>query len=259
MFDYPYIVEILSPKRSPESDTKNLLARFAERFEKVMEAGWGVSIPDNPMGQPRLGALETIELAGLSLDPEKTVMNLNTFHEKDELDALLRKADDARLQYILVVRGDGGPLLPRLDPVSIGGRFSVATSIDLLRYINTAYPGRFITGAAFNPYKPADFELDRARQKIDAGARYFITQPILGPDKHVDALQELQTTVVVEAWMSQNIELLYKSVGKADSTEEKGFNPAESLRSLHSHYPDCCVYLSMLSFKQQWKTLLPRM
>ena len=82
MFNYPYIVELLSPKRSPETDTKNLLARFAERFEKVMEAGWGVSIPDNPMGQPRLGALETIELTGLSLDPEKTVMNLNTFHEK---------------------------------------------------------------------------------------------------------------------------------------------------------------------------------
>jgi hypothetical protein len=41
------------------------------------------------------------------------------------------------LKYLLVVRGDGGPNLPKLDPKSIGGGRNVATSPDLLRYINT--------------------------------------------------------------------------------------------------------------------------
>ena len=120
MFDYPYLVELLSPKRSAEDQIEGFLDEFAERYRRVINAGCGISIPDNPMGRPRLGALESINLRGLSVDPEKTVMNLNTFHTKKELDGLLQKAVKADLKYILVVRGDGGPLLSKLDPKSIG-------------------------------------------------------------------------------------------------------------------------------------------
>ena len=259
MFDYPYLVELLSPKRSPANHVEGLLDRFAERFQKVIHAGCGISIPDNPMGQPRLGALESIDLKGLSVDREKTVMNLNTFHKKDELDMLLDRASKARLKYILVVRGDGGPLLPKLDPKSIGGKLNVATSIDLIRYINTEYTDQFITGAAFNPYNQMPFELNRVKQKIDAGARYVVTQPILGKDKNVDRLKDFNITVVVEAWMSNNIDLFCKSVGKEKDEKAERYNPVENLQALHESYPECCVYLSMLSFKQNWRAILPRL
>ena len=259
MFNYPYLAELLSPKRSADDQIENLLDRFAERYERIIDSGCGISIPDNPMGQPRLGALESIDLRGLSVDPEKVVMNLNTFHTKTELDGLLERAAKANLKYILVVRGDGGPLLPKLDAKSIGGKRSVATSIDLIRYINTQYPDQFITGAAFNPYKPMPFELNRMKQKIDAGARYSVTQPIIGKDETVDKLKDLNIAVVVEAWMSNNIDLLYKSVGKEkDETAEK-YDPIENLKALHEFYPECCVYLSMLSFKQDWQKILPRL
>jgi 5,10-methylenetetrahydrofolate reductase len=258
MFNYPYLAELLSPKRSADDQVETLLDRFADRYERILDSGCGISIPDNPMGQPRLGALESIDLRGLSVDPEKVVMNLNTFHTKTELDGLLERAAKANLKYILVVRGDGGPLLPKLDAKSIGGKRSVATSIDLIRYINTQYPDQFITGAAFNPYKPMPFELDRMKQKIDAGARYSVTQPIIGKDETVDRLKDLNIAVVVEAWMSNNIDLLYKSVGKEkDETAEK-YDPLENLKALHEFYPECCVYLSMLSFKQDWQEILPR-
>jgi 5,10-methylenetetrahydrofolate reductase len=258
MFNYPYLAELLSPKRSADDQVETLLDRFADRYERILDSGCGISIPDNPMGQPRLGALESIDLRGLSVDPEKVVMNLNTFHTKTELDGLLERAAKANLKYILVVRGDGGPLLPKLDAKSIGGKRSVATSIDLIRYINTQYPDQFITGAAFNPYKPMPFELDRMKQKIDAGARYSVTQPIIGKDETVDRLKDLNIAVVVEAWMSKNIDLLYKSVGKEkDETAEK-YDPLENLKALHEFYPECCVYLSMLSFKQDWQEILPR-
>ena len=127
MFNYPYLVELLSPKRSAEDQIDGLLDRFAERYRRVVNAGWGISVPDNPMGVPRLGELESINLRGLSVDPEKTVMNLNTFHSKKEIDGLLNKAAKAGLKYILVVRGDGGPLLSKLDPNSCA-QFRTATA-----------------------------------------------------------------------------------------------------------------------------------
>ncbi len=258
MFNYSYMVELLSPKRSAGDQMEGFLDRFAERYRRIMDAGCGLSIPDNPMGQPRLGALESIHLSGLSVDPAKVVMNLNTFHTKSELDGLLQKATKANLKYLLVIRGDGGPLLSKLDPKSIGGKLSVATSIDLIRYINTEHSDQFITGAAFNPYNPMPFELNRTRQKIDAGAKYVVTQPIIGQDENVDKLKDFNIPVVVEAWMSKNIDLLYRSVGKDKDERAEKYDPTENLKVLHESYPECCVYLSMLSFKQDWQEILPK-
>ena len=259
MFNYPYLVELLPPKRSTGDQIEALLDRFAERYRRINDAGCGVSIPDNPMGQPRLGALESFKLRDLLVDSEKIVMNLNTFHTKSELDGLLQKAAKANLKYILVVRGDGGPLLPKLDSKSIGGNRSVATSIDLIRYINSEYSNHFITGAAFNPYNPMPFELNRIKQKIEAGAKYVVTQPIIGKDKSVEMLKDLNITIVVEAWMSNNIDLLYRSVGKEKDEKAEKYDPVENLKALHEFYPQCSVYLSMLSFKQDWKKILPRL
>jgi methylenetetrahydrofolate reductase (NADPH) len=258
MFNYPYLIELLSPKRTNDDQFDVLLDRFAERYRKIIDAGCGLSIPDNPMGQPRLSALESFDLRDLSVDSEKVVMNLNTFHTKTELDKLLQKAIKANLKYILVIRGDGGPLLPKLDAASIGGSKSVATSIDLIRYINREYPDQFITGAAFNPYKPMPFELNRMKEKIDAGAQYAVTQPVIGKNKNVDMLKDLNIAIVVEAWMSKNIDLLYKSVGKEKDAMAENYDPIENLKALHTFYPECCVYLSMLSFKQDWHQVLPQ-
>jgi len=259
MFKYPYIVELLSPKGSTDDQLESLLDRFAERYARIIAAGLGISIPDNPMGQPRMGALESIGLKGLSVDPEKIVMNLNTFHTKNALDRLLHKAAETGLKYILVVRGDGGPLLSKLDPKDIGGKLSVTTSIDLIRYINTEYADQFITGAAFNPYKPISFELNRMKQKIDTGAKFVVTQPIIGKDENVDRLKDFNIPVIVEAWMSKNIDLLYKSVGKDKDEKAEAYDPVDNLEVLHEYYPRCCVYLSMLSFKQDWRDILPRL
>ena len=258
MFSYSYLVELLSPKRTADDQMEGFLDRFAERYRRIMDAGCGLSIPDNPMGQPRLGALESIDLRNLSVDPAKVVMNLNTFHTKSELDGLLQNAAQANLKYILVVRGDGGPLLSKLDPKSIGGKLSVATSIDLIRYINMEYSDQFIIGAAFNPYNPMPFELNRMKQKIDAGAKYVVTQPIIGQDENVDKLKDFNIPIVVEAWMSKNIDLLYRSVGKDKDERAEKYDPTENLKALHASYPDCCVYLSMLSFKQDWQEILPK-
>ena len=259
MFNFPYLVELLSPKITAGNQLESLLDRFAERYNKIIQAGLGVSIPDNPMGQPRMGALESMIHNRLRVEPEKLVMNLNTFHTKSDLDAKLNEAAKEGVKFILVVRGDGGPLLPHLDPKEIGGKLSVATSIDLIRYINSQYANQFITGAAFNPYKPISFEIKRLEHKIDAGAKFIVTQPIIGKDENVDRLEELNLPIVPEAWMSKNIDLLFKSVGKESDERAEVYDPVKNLKLIHDSYPGRCVYLSMLSFKTNWHEILPQL
>ena len=137
MFNFPYLVELLSPKIMAGNQLESLLDRFSERYNKIIQAGLGVSIPDNPMGQPRMGAVESMNHKRLTVEPDKVMMNLNTFHTKSDLDAKLNRAAKEGVKYILVVRGDGGPQLPHRDPKDIGGKVSVASSFDLIRYINT--------------------------------------------------------------------------------------------------------------------------
>lgn len=258
MFDYPYLIEILTPKRDQGEKQQKLLDRFAERFTRVIAAGCGVSIPDNPMGQLRIGALEAIERQGLVVDPERLMLNLNTFHRKDELDTLLATARRLGVRYLLVVRGDGGPLLPKLDPKSIGGTFNVASSADLISFINKEYPGQFVTGAAFNHYNPVTVELNRLESKAAAGAKFVVTQPVVGEDSRLDQLKAGSLPLVVEAWMSDNLALFSRSVGD-DSLENLEYQPHTNLKVLHEHFPDSCIYLSMLDFKEEFERSLPRL
>jgi methylenetetrahydrofolate reductase (NADPH) len=259
MFSFAYLVEMLTPKLSDAADAQAAMNVFVERYHRVLEAGLGISVPDNPMGQPRLSLLETIEQAELPVRPEKTVMNLNTFHTKEALDILLRKAAQAGIKYLLVIRGDGGPKLSQLDPHSIGGAKNVATTIDLLRYINSEYSGTFITGCAYNQYNQMPFESKRLKEKIEVGAQFVITQPVIGKDKNIDSIFAFGIPVVIEAWMSQNLDLLLKSIRKEKDERAQGYDPIKNLRKLHEAYPDSCVYLSMLSFKKEWRVILPRL
>jgi methylenetetrahydrofolate reductase (NADPH) len=102
------------------------------------------------------------------------------------------------------------------------------------------------------------FELNRMKQKIEAGAKFAVTQPIIGRDQSVDELKLLNIPIIVEAWMSKNIDLLYRSVGKEKDEMAENYDPIENLKALHTFYPECCVYLSMLSFKQDWHQILPQ-
>ncbi len=259
MFDYPYIIEILSPLVESKIPLTQRMKSFSEKYLRVYEHGFGVSIPDNPMGRLRHGALETISSSRLPVEGERTVMNLSTFHTKKDLDSILSQAVDLGITRILVVRGDGGPQLSALDPAAIGSSRRAASSSDLIRYINTEYKGHFIVGAAFNHYNPEDFELRKVEEKIEAGARFIVTQPLIGKDPHVDRLAEFEITVVIEAWMSENVELLYRSVRKKKDESAPPYDPAENLKLLHAAHPESCMYLSLLSFKEDWKGLLPRM
>ena len=149
MFDFPYIIEILTPLRESKIPLTQRMELFSEKYLRIYEHGFGVSIPDNPMGRLRHGALETISANRLPVESERTIMNLNTFHTKKDLDSILNQAIELGLTRILVVRGDGGPQLSALNPADIGSSRRAASSSDLIGYINAEYRGQFTVGAAF--------------------------------------------------------------------------------------------------------------
>jgi methylenetetrahydrofolate reductase (NADPH) len=259
MFNFPYIFEILTPKVSSGTNLQRLLDRFAERYTLALNLGCGISVPDNPMGKRRMSLTDCLERCKLQANHEKVIMNLNTFHHKEELDNLLDKAAELDVRNLLVVRGDGGPDLPKIDAKSIDGKHSVATSIDLISYINATRPDQFITGAAFNPYKSMAFEMNHFEKKVVAGAQFVITQPLMCHEPSVDDLRKFNVSVVIEAWMSQNVDLFYKSIGKDEEEYSTSFDPLKNLENLHHVYPDDCVYLSLMDFNRELEKYLPRL
>jgi methylenetetrahydrofolate reductase (NADPH) len=258
---HKHVVEALTPaQEDPEFEAK--LAVFAERYRRILDHGAVVSIPDNPIGHLHFTALEVIDETGLAVDPERVLLHLNTFHRKDDLDAFLRGAADRGVRYLLVVSGDGGPRLPKLEPEDLGLATKAVTSVELLDYIRSRYPSMFTCGVAYNQYEPVEHETEKLLRKLDAGAAFVITQPVIGADGRIARLMGHGAPVFVDAWMSRKIELVYQCAGVTAPRTEPGspaYSPEENLRLLRSAYPTAGVYLSMLGMKKDWSALMPRL
>ena len=246
-------VELQTPKRSSEDIDKDLRT-FEEKYRKVIEAGWIVCITDNPMGLLSYGAMETIDLLGLPVHPEQLVVHLNTFHPK------AARRDPRGLQGgggqvpLLAVSGDGSQRLHRLEPAEVGIEATTVTSVELLLYFDREYPGQFTSGVAFNPYEPQDHELEKMKRKVDAGAQFIITQPIIGRDDNLEGLKPFGLPVILDAWMSKKLHLLSECVGH-EIPEGTPYDPLENLKELRRNYPDYGLYLAILGFKTQYPLL----
>lgn len=248
-----YHVEILTPKLAAPA-IEDDLAKFGKKYRAVIDAGYVVCITDNPMGHLSVTAMEAIEALELPVHPDQLCVHLNTFHTKKDFDAILRTVHDAGGRDLLIVSGDGNQRLHRLEPDEVGIDCQTVTSVELLRYIDREYPGLFHCGVAFNPYEPQDHELAKMERKVEAGARFIITQPIIGRDGRVDALRRFGLPVILDAWMSKKLHLLSECVG-ATIPEGTPYNPIQNLRDLRAYFPDFGLYLALLGFKTQFPLL----
>jgi methylenetetrahydrofolate reductase (NADPH) len=251
--DKIFHVELQTPKRSSEDIEKDL-AVFEDKYRKVVEAGWIVCITDNPMGLLSYGAMETVELLGLPVHPDRLMVHLNTFHPRPEIDEILGAFAAAGGRHLLVVSGDGSQRLHRLEPDEVGIDCKTVTSVELIRYIDREFPGRFTCGVAFNPYEPQDAEIEKMKRKVDVGASFIITQPILGRDDRLAGLGPFRLPVTLDAWMSKKLHLLSECVGHK-IPEGTPYDPMENLRELRKNYPDYGLYLAILGFKTQYPLL----
>ena len=201
--------------------------------------------------------METVEFLGLPLDPECTLLHLNTFHRAVDLDAYLDAARTAGLKHLLVVSGDGGPRLPKLEPRDLGADAKVVTSVELLAYIARRHPGAFTCGVAFNQYEPAEHEREKLRRKVEAGAGFIVTQPVIGADPNVSSLASFGLPVWAGAWMSKRVDLLVECVGLG-KLDAGAYDPTVNLATLHIDFPSFGLYLAQLPFKRDWCPLLTR-
>ncbi len=248
-----YHVEILTPKLDA-LDIEAELAKFGEKYRAVMDAGYIVCITDNPMGHISVTAMEAIEALELPVQPDRLCIHLNTFHTKKDFDATLSAIHEVGGRELLIVSGDGSQHLHRLEPDEIGVACQTVTSVELLRYIDREYPGLFHCGVAFNPYEPQDHELAKMERKVEAGARFIITQPVIGRDERVDALRRYGLPVVLDAWMSKKLHLLSECVGTT-IPEGTPYDPIQNLKDLRTFFPDYGLYLALLGFKTQFPQL----
>lgn len=248
-----YHVEILPPKQESEKLDADL-ELFADKYNRVMESGYCACITDNAMGHLAFQGTEVIEELGLDVNPQQVMIHLNTFHTKEDLHNILDICKARGIIYLLVISGDGSDRLPKLQPADIGavGVESV-TSVELLKYIGQEYPDTFVLGVAFNPYEPAEHEFAKMQRKLDAGATFIITQPVIEQNAIVDELlaKYPDIPVIVEAWMSKKLHLLSDAVGY-QIPEDTAFDPIATLMELHRLYPKCGIYLSLLGFKTQY-------
>jgi methylenetetrahydrofolate reductase (NADPH) len=108
---------------------------------------------------------------------------------------------------------------------------------------------------AFNPYEPEEHEADKLRRKIEAGATFVITQPVIERHPVVDKLLATsKLPVILEAWMSKKLHLLSECVGYP-IPEDTPYDPVACLTALHRNYPRCGMYLALLGFKTQYDLL----
>lgn len=252
--DKTYHVEILPPKQDTEKLEAELEA-FSAKFRRVMESGYCACITDNAMGKLAFQGTEMIEELSLAPRDGLVMIHLNTFHTKEALDGILDSCVALGIRQLLVVSGDGSDRLPRLQPPDVGASgVEAVTSVELLAYIARERPGFFNLGVAFNPYEPEEGEFKKMERKMAAGARFIITQPVIGLHPMVQKLLSSypEVPVIVEAWMSKKIDLLSEAVGYV-IPEDRPYDPMENLRSLHAIYPGCGVYLSLLGFKTQYE------
>lgn len=249
-----YHIEILTPKQNSEKLDDDL-AKFAEKYQAVLEGGYIACITDNPMGHLSFQATEVIAELGLPVKPEQIMVHLNTFHTLQHLHQILDTAAALGLKYLLVITGDGSERLPKLAPESIGEHTNSVTSVELMRYIAKRYPGAFSMGVAFNPYEPQDHELAKLQRKLEAGAEFVCTQPVIGHDPRVTAMRATcNLPLIIDAWMSKKLHLLSECVGYP-IPENTPYDPVENLKTLQQVYPGCGLYLALLGFKTQFPSL----
>lgn len=249
-----YHIEMPAVKHGTERLTERLEI-FAAKYERVIHAGHSASLTDNAMGKLAFQGHELIQELRLPVPAGQVIVHLNTFHSRAELHHILEVCGNLAIRDLLVISGDGSIRLPKLQPAELGSPGEAVTSVELLAYIRRCHGDFFRIGVAFNQYDPPAHEEEKLRRKLDAGARFVITQPVLAPTPAIDRLRrELPVPLILEAWMSAKIELLSACVG-CELVNDGTFDPLATLKTLERHYAGSQFYLALLNFAKQFDLL----
>lgn len=157
------ILETVPPKGT---NLVKILANL-ELFKDRIDA---TTVVDSPLGTARMHPLAVaykVQEMGI-----ETVMHF-TCRDRNgiEIEAQMLAASALGIGNILALTGDS---TKEAKPVFEFNSFGL---IDFIRKLNEKHGTDFFVGAGLNINASLENELERARKKIEAGAKFFITQP----------------------------------------------------------------------------------
>src|ERR671931_65431 len=206
----------------PKGTNMESMLRCAERLQEsgVVHA---TDINDNPMARARLSALMAavaIEATvGLETIPHVTPRDASVMG----LQSQLLGAHAAGIRNLLAVTGDpphvgdypGSSGVYEVDAVGLTGLVSRLNEGEDYSGKAIDAPTSFYVGVAVNPSaEDLDMELDRFRQKIDAGARFAMTQALFDIgylDRFLDRLGgKSPVPLLVGVWPVSSFQLAFR-------------------------------------------------
>lgn len=233
------IVELDPPRKL---DT----TRFFEGAQALKDAGAdAITLADNSLASPRICNTSLSSMAKAQTGVQPVVHLACRDRNIIGLQSHLMGLHTLGLHDILAITG---------DPAKVGdfpGASSVydVTSIELIKMIKQFNDGvslsgkdlgqktHFSVGAAFNPnVKSLERAVQRAEKKIEAGADYFISQPVYSVEKLVqfhEAVKDLPVPVyvgIMPLTSSRNADFLHYEV--------PGIKLTDDVRSLMAKYTD---------------------
>ncbi|MFP4363713.1 MAG: bifunctional homocysteine S-methyltransferase/methylenetetrahydrofolate reductase [Spirochaetia bacterium] len=189
------------------------LSKVLDKTRQVSQAGIDcINIPDGPRASSRVSPMVT------AIEMERTCGIETVLHvccrDKNliSLQADLLGAQAMGLRNMLLITGDP-PKVGRYPDVS--GVFDVDSIglISLAKRMNRGIdiggnqlpaPTSFVLGAGVNPAAPLlEREIDRAFKKAEAGAEFFITQPVFDAQALIDFLEKISDTglpIIAGVW-----------------------------------------------------------
>ncbi len=189
------------------------LSKIIEKSIKLKKHGVDcINIPDGPRASSRISAL----IAAIEIEKKAGIETVLHFCCRDRnliaMQADLLGAQAAGLRNMLLITG---------DPPKVGNYPNVAAvfdvdSIGLLALANRLNHGvdlggnqlpsqtSLVLGAGTSPVSPAiDVEIERAFQKFEAGAEFFITQTVFDADvlfQFLKKIEKLNVRIIAGVW-----------------------------------------------------------
>lgn len=199
-------VELVSPMGTD-------ISRFMERVKGLEAAGVKyINIPDGPRASSRMSAFATALHIQNSTKIEPILHVCGRDKNLIAMQADFMGAESLGLRNMLLVTGDP-PKVGKYPDVT--GVFDVDSigMLDMTTRLNSKVDiggsaltsgTAMVSGAGINPVAPfIDREIERAYQKAEAGAEYFISQPVYDMDLLADFIEKLKGTkvpVIIGVW-----------------------------------------------------------
>lgn len=196
--EYAYWRHLETPDEEDEKIIKSLKSKV-KGLHGCREIGSFASITDSAAGMLRMHNLTMVRLLAdptfthafldcppVTWEPSRTIIHLTRNHHILWLRNFLKECRELGFTQLLLITGD--PLKEvRFRPIpdekaqtltdEEAANFRLKNSIEMLRFICREAPDFFI-GAAHNPFLKPEAAHKHLLKKIDAGAKFIITQPV---------------------------------------------------------------------------------